>query len=89
MNHTCHTRLIRELTTNLESVPYTANAHPTRGRGSASPRDNGRLDVKGSSPDTPGSDPNPSGTAKFVRPRRSMITSAVSHHPPGAPFLPP
>jgi hypothetical protein len=93
MNHTCHTRRIRELTTNLERVPYTANAHPTRGRGGASPRDNGRLDVQGSSPDIPGSDTNPevshSGTATLVRPRRSMIMSAVSSHPPGAPFLPP
>jgi hypothetical protein len=55
MSHTCHTRRIRELTTNLERVPYTANAHPMRGRDSASTRDDGRLDVQGSSPDTPGS----------------------------------
>ena len=33
MNRTCHTRRISELTTTLERVPYTANAHPMRGRG--------------------------------------------------------
>lgn len=43
----------------LDTVPYTANAHPTRGRGGASRRDDGRLDVKGSSPGTPGTGPTP------------------------------
>ena len=28
MHRTCHTRFISELTTNLERVAYTANAHP-------------------------------------------------------------
>jgi Epoxide hydrolase N terminus len=71
----------------LDQMPYTANAHPTRGRGGASHHDDGRLDVQGSSPDTPGSDTNPSGTAKCVRPRGSMITSAVSSSPPGRTLL--
>jgi hypothetical protein len=84
-HRTCHTRFISELTTNLERVAYTANAHPTRDRGGASHRNDGRLDVQGSSPDTPGSGTNPevnhSGPAKLVRPRRSMMMSAVSSSP--------
>ncbi len=85
MHHACHTRCISELTTPLERVPYTANAHPTRGRGGASPRDNGRLDVQGSSSGTLGTGTTPevnhSGTATLVRPRRSMMMSAVSSSP--------
>jgi hypothetical protein len=68
----------------LDTVPYTANAHPTRGRGGAS-RDDGRLDVQGSSSGTPGSGTTPevnhAGTATLVRPRRSMMMSAVSSSP--------
>jgi hypothetical protein len=59
MHRTCHTRFISELTTTLEGEPYTANAHPTRGRGGASHRDDGRLGVQGSSPGTPGSGTTP------------------------------
>jgi hypothetical protein len=69
----------------LDTVPYTANAHPTRGRDGASPRDDGRLDVQGSSSGTPGSGTTPgvnhAGTATLVRPRRSMMMSAVSSSP--------
>ena len=43
----------------LDTVPYTANAHPMRGRDGASHRDDGHLDVQGSSPDTPGSGTTP------------------------------
>ena len=82
MHHTCHTRRISELTTPLERVPYTANAHPTRGRGGASHRDNGRLDVQVSSAGAPGSGTTPeghhAGPATLVRPRRRMMMSAVS-----------
>jgi nicotinamidase-related amidase len=61
-------------TMTLDTVPYTANAHPMRGRDGASHRDNGRLDVKVSSSGTPGSGTTPegnhSGPATLVRPRR-------------------
>jgi pimeloyl-ACP methyl ester carboxylesterase len=91
MSHTCHTRFISELTTTLERVAYTANAHPTRDRGGASHRDDGRQDVKVSSSDTPGSGTTPevnhSGTSKLVRPRRSMMMSAVSSSPTWRTFL--
>jgi hypothetical protein len=63
----------------LEQVPYTASAHPTRGRG-ASRSDDGRLDVQVSSPGTPGSSTTPevnhAGAATRVRPRRRRIMSA-------------
>jgi pimeloyl-ACP methyl ester carboxylesterase len=69
----------------LDTVPYTANAHPRRGWDGASPRDDGRLDVQGSAPDIPGSGTTPevnhSGPATLVRPRRSMMMSAVASSP--------
>src|SRR6266850_2556793 len=69
----------------LDTVQYTANAHPMRGRDGASHRDDGRLDMKVSSSGTPGSGTNPevnhSGPATLVRPRRSMMMSAVSSSP--------
>jgi hypothetical protein len=72
-------------TMTLDTVPYTANAHPTRGRDGASHRDNGRLDVKVSSTGTPGSGTTPegnhSGPATLVRPRMRMMMSAVSSSP--------
>jgi Epoxide hydrolase N terminus len=75
----------------LDTVQYTANAHPMRGRDGASHRDDGRLDVKVSSSGTPGSGTNPevnhSGPAKCVRPRRSMPMSAVSSSPTGRTCL--
>lgn len=46
--------------TKLEKVLYTAKAHTTGGRdGGASRTDDGRLDVKLSSPGTPGTGTNP------------------------------
>jgi lipoyl-dependent peroxiredoxin len=46
--------------TKLEKVLYTAKAHTTGGReGGASRTDDGRLEVKLSSPGTPGSGTNP------------------------------
>jgi hypothetical protein len=76
----------------LEKVQYTANAHTTRGRDGASHRDDGRLDVRLSSPGTPGTDTNPdmhhAPTAKLVFfPRRRMIKSAVSSSPTRRSFL--
>ena len=72
-------------TMTLDTVPYTANAHPMRGRDGASHRDNGRLDVKVSSAGTPGSGTTPeghhAGPATLVRPRRRMMMSAVSSSP--------
>ena len=72
-------------TMTLDTVPYTANAHPMRGRDGASHRDNGRLDVKVSSSGTPGSGTTPeghhAGPATLVRPRRRMMMSAVSSSP--------
>jgi pimeloyl-ACP methyl ester carboxylesterase len=69
-------------TLTLDTVPYTANAHPLRGRDSASHRDDGRLDVKVSSAGAPGSGTTPEGNhagpATLVRPRRRMMMSAVS-----------
>jgi pimeloyl-ACP methyl ester carboxylesterase len=66
----------------LDTVPYTANAHPMRGRDGASHRDDGRMDVKVSSAGAPGSgtapEGNHSGPATLVRPRRRMMMSAVS-----------
>jgi hypothetical protein len=76
-------------TMTLDTVPYTANAHPMRGRDGASHRDNGRLDVKVSSSGTPGFGTTPegnhSGPATLVRPRRRMMMSAVSSIPHLAP----
>ena len=43
----------------LEKVLYTANAHTTGGRDGASRTDDGRLDVKLSSPGGPGTGTNP------------------------------
>jgi osmotically inducible protein OsmC len=43
----------------LDTVPYTANAHPRHGRGGASHRDDGRLGVQVSSSGTPGTGTNP------------------------------
>jgi hypothetical protein len=72
-------------TMTLDTVPYTANAHPMRGRDGASHRDKGRLDVKVSSSGTPCSGTTPegnhSGPATLVRPRRRMMMSAVSSSP--------
>ena len=69
-------------TLTLDTVPYTANAHPMRGRDGASHRDDGRLDVKVSSAGAPGSgtapEGNHAGPATLVRPRRRMMMSAVS-----------
>ena len=45
--------------TQLEKVLYTANAHTTGGRDGASRSDDGRLDVKLSSPGTAGTGTNP------------------------------
>jgi lipoyl-dependent peroxiredoxin len=45
--------------TQLEKVVYTATAHTTRGRDGASRSDDGRLDVKVSSPGTPGTGTTP------------------------------
>ena len=46
--------------TKLEKVLYTAKAHTTGGReGGASRTDDGRLEVKLSSPGTPGTGTNP------------------------------
>jgi osmotically inducible protein OsmC len=46
--------------TKLEKVLYTAKAHTTGGReGGASRTDDGRLEVKLSSPGTPGAGTNP------------------------------
>jgi lipoyl-dependent peroxiredoxin len=47
------------MTTQLEKVLYTAHAHTTGGRDGASKTDDGRLDVKLSSPGTPGTGTNP------------------------------
>ena len=72
-------------TLTLDTVPYTANAHPMRSRDGASHRDNGRLDVKVSSAGVPGSGTTPeghhAGPATLVRPRRRMMMSAVSSSP--------
>jgi pimeloyl-ACP methyl ester carboxylesterase len=69
----------------LDTVQDTADAHPTRGRGGASRSGDGRLDVTVSSSGTPGSGIHPevnhSGTATLLRPRRSMLMSAVSSSP--------
>jgi pimeloyl-ACP methyl ester carboxylesterase len=72
----------------LDTVPYTANAHPTRGRGGASHRDDGRLDVQGSSSDTPGSGTTPgvnhaqTATAKetTVAPRETPTAAVRPFH---------
>ena len=45
--------------TTLEKVLYTAKAHTIGGREGASRSDDGRLDVKLSSPGTPGTGTNP------------------------------
>jgi Ohr subfamily peroxiredoxin len=45
--------------TQLEKVLYTAKAHTTGGRDGASRSDDGRLDIKLSSPGTPGAGTNP------------------------------
>ena len=45
--------------TQLEKVLYTAKAHTTGGRDGASRTDDGRLDIKLSSPGTAGSGTNP------------------------------
>ncbi len=67
--------------TQLEKVQYTAKDHS----------DDGRLDVKVSSPGTPGTGTNPevnhSPAAKLVFPRRRMIKSAVSSSPTRHSFL--
>ena len=47
------------MTTKLEKVLYTAKAHTTGGRDGASRTDDGRLDIKLSSPGTSGSGTNP------------------------------
>lgn len=47
------------MTTKLEKVLYTAHAHTTGGRDGTSKSDDGRLDVKLSSPGTPGNGTNP------------------------------
>ena len=45
--------------TQLEKVLYTAKAHTTGGRDGAARTDDGRLDIKLSSPGTPGTGTNP------------------------------
>lgn len=47
------------MTTKLEKVLYTANAHTTGGRDGKSKTDDGRLDVTLSSPGTAGTGTNP------------------------------
>lgn len=47
------------MTAKLEKVLYTAHAHTTGGRDGASRTDDGRLDVKLSSPGTAGTGTNP------------------------------
>lgn len=47
------------MTTKLEKVLYTAKAHTTGGRDGASRTDDGRLDIKLSSPGTSGTGTNP------------------------------
>ena len=47
------------MTTKLEKVLYTAKAHTTGGRDGVSRTDDGRLDVKLSSPGTAGTGTNP------------------------------
>ena len=47
------------MTVALEKVLYTAHAHTTGGRDGASKSDDGRLDIKLSSPGTPGNGTNP------------------------------
>lgn len=47
------------MTTKLEKVLYTANAHTTGGRDGASRTDDGRLDVKLSPPGAAGTGTNP------------------------------
>jgi lipoyl-dependent peroxiredoxin len=47
------------MTTKLEKVLYTAHAHTTGGRDGVSKTDDGRLDVKLSSPGTSGTGTNP------------------------------
>src|SRR6478736_7061926 len=47
------------MTTQLEKVLYTAKAHTTGGREGASRSDDGRLDIKLSSPGTAGTGTNP------------------------------
>lgn len=47
------------MTTKLEKVLYTAKAHTTGGRDGAARSDDGRLDVKLSSPGTSGTGTNP------------------------------
>jgi osmotically inducible protein OsmC len=47
------------MTAKLEKVLYTAKAHTTGGRDGASRTDDGRLDIKLSSPGTPGTGTNP------------------------------
>lgn len=47
------------MTTKLEKVLYTAHAHTTGGRDGAAKTDDGRLDIKLSSPGTAGTGTNP------------------------------
>jgi Ohr subfamily peroxiredoxin len=47
------------MTAKLDKVLYTAKAHTTGGRDGASRTDDGRLDIKLSSPGTPGTGTNP------------------------------
>ncbi len=47
------------MTTKIEKVLYTAKAHTTGGRDGASRTDDGRLDIKLSSPGTSGTGTNP------------------------------
>jgi pimeloyl-ACP methyl ester carboxylesterase len=75
----------------LEKVQYTAKVHTTGGRDGTSHSDDGRLDVKLSSPGTPGTGTNPevnhAPTAKLVLPRRRIIMFAVSSAPTRRSFL--
>ena len=77
--------MAQQTRTQLEKVLYTATAHTTSGRDGASHSDDGRLDVKLSTPGNPGTGINPkikhSPKAKIVLPRRRMIMSAVSLAP--------
>ncbi len=76
--------------TKLEKVLYTAKAHTTGGRDGASRTDDGRLDVKLSSPGTPGEGTNPEQlfaagwSACFISAMRLAAGKLKVHLPPDA-----
>ena len=55
------------MTMSLEKVLYTGKAHTTGGRNGASRSSDGRLDIKLSSPGTPGNGTNPEHAAYWGR----------------------